>query len=63
MSKKIYVIKGYLDKVRVSNTGFTLLKPISINRGKATATVDASQLFGVGSKIAKVELEDYRLLD
>ena len=50
-------------KVRVSNTGFTLLKPISINKGKATATVDASQLFGVGSKIAKVELEDYRLLD
>jgi hypothetical protein len=63
MPKKIYVIKGYLDKVRVSNTGFTLLKPVAVNSGRATATVDASQLFGAGSKIAKVELEDYRLLD
>ena len=63
MPKKIYVIKGYLDKVRVSNTGFTLLKPVTVNSGRATATVDASQLFGAGSKIAKVELEDYRLLD
>jgi hypothetical protein len=63
MPKKIYVIKGYLDKVRVSNTGFTLLKPVTVNSGRAIATVDASQLFGAGSKIAKVELEDYRLLD
>tara|TARA_R110002153_G_scaffold3244_2_gene15757 strand:+ start:3036 stop:3278 length:243 start_codon:yes stop_codon:yes gene_type:complete len=63
MANKIYVIRGYLDKIRVSNTGFDLLKPVKTVGGLSTAVVDASQLLGNDNKYSRVVLEDYRLLD
>ena len=63
MANKIYVIRGYLDKIRVSNTGFDLLKPVKTVGGLSTAIVDASQLLGNDNKYSRVVLEDYRLLD
>jgi len=63
MANKIYVIRGYLDKIRVSNTGFDLLKPVKTVGGLSTAVVDASQLLGDDNKYSRVVLEDYRLLD
>lgn len=63
MAKKIYVIRGYLDKIRVSNTGFDLIKPVKTIGGLSTAIVDASQLLGSDNKYSRVVLEDYKLLE
>jgi hypothetical protein len=63
MAKKIYVIRGYLDKIKVSNTGFDLIKPVKTTGGLSTAIVDASQLLGKDNKYSRVILEDYKLLD
>ena len=60
---KIKVVKGLINKkTKISNTVFTLLKPVETRNGTATAIVDASELFGKDFKYATIELSDYLIL-
>ena len=60
---RILVIRGTVDNIRISNSVFSLIKPLDIDQGKITATVDASSLLGDSYAIAKINVIDYTLLD
>lgn len=60
---KIHIIKGVIDKIRISNSVFELLKPIRTEYGKTTALVDASTLLGSKYKTAEITVDDYKILD
>lgn len=63
MSKRIRILKGMYNKIRISDSTFPILKPLETSYGKTVAIVDASSLLGNEYKIVKVEVEDYKLLD
>ena len=63
MSKRIRILKGMYNKIRISDSTFPILKPLETSYGKTIAIVDASSLLGNEYKIVKVEVEDYKLLD
>ena len=63
MHKRIRILKGLYNKLRISDSTFTLIKPIEIVNGVTTATIDASSLLGDKYKILEVEIEYYQLLD
>ncbi len=63
MSKRIRILKGMYNKIRISDSTFPILKPLETSYGKTVAIVDASSLLGEEYKIVKVEVEDYKLLD
>lgn len=63
MSKRIRILKGMYNKIRISDSTFPILKPLETSYGKTIAVVDASSLLGNEYKIVKVEVEDYKLLD
>jgi hypothetical protein len=63
MSKRIRILKGMYNKIRISDSTFPILKPLETSYGKTVAVVDASSLLGDEYKIVKVEVEDYKLLD
>jgi hypothetical protein len=63
MSKRIRILKGMYNKIRISDSTFPILKPLETSYGKTVAIVDASSLLGDEYKIVKVEVEDYKLLD
>jgi hypothetical protein len=61
MSNKITVIKGSYKKLKISNTTFTLLAPVRVDKGITTALVDASAVLGADYKRILVDIEDYRV--
>ncbi len=63
MSKRIRILKGMYNKIRISDSTFPILKPLETSYGKTVAIVDASSLLGDEYKIVKVEVENYKLLD
>ncbi len=63
MSKRIRILKGMYNKIRISDSTFPILKPLETSYGKTVAIVDASSLLGDEYKIVKVEVEEYKLLD
>lgn len=58
---KIHIIKGEFERIKISNSIFTLLKPVHTEYGRTTATVDASELLGYSS--IEIDVDDYKLLD
>lgn len=60
--KKITVIKGTYNKLKISNTTFPLLKPVQVDKGEATALVDASSILGDDFNKITIGLEDYRVV-
>lgn len=63
MTKRIRIIKGRYNKIRISDCIFTLLKPLEVSNGITTATIDASDLLGPAFCMIVVTVEDYKLLD
>ena len=63
MQKRIRILKGMYEKIRISDSTFPLLKPIETTHGKSKATIDASSLLGDEYKVLQVEVESYKLLD
>lgn len=63
MSKRIRILKGMYNKIRISDSTFPILKPLETSYGKTVAVVDASSLLGDEYKNVKVEVENYKLLD
>lgn len=63
MKKRIRVLKGHYDKIRIMECTFPLLKPVDTSYGRTTATVDGSELFGQAFKSVIINVEDYRILD
>jgi hypothetical protein len=63
MSKRIRILKGMYNKIRISDSTFPMLKPLETSYGKTIAVVDASSLLGNEYKNVKVEVENYKLLD
>lgn len=57
--KKITVIKGKLDNIRISNTTFPLYD-INTTKGVTTALVDAS-ILGDSFKRVSIVVDDYKL--
>jgi hypothetical protein len=60
---RILVIRGSVDNIKISNSVFSLIKPLDIDQGKITATVDASSLLGDKYTVTKISVIDYNLLD
>jgi hypothetical protein len=63
MSKKITIIKGKFGNIKIANTTFPLLRPVTEDKGIVTALVDASAILGDNFKSVLLEVEDYRSVD
>lgn len=63
MARKIKVIKGSYRKIKLSDTVFTLLKPLMSISGRDYANVDASSVLGDEHSNIMITLEDYKMLD
>jgi len=63
MPKRIRILRGMYDKIRISDSTFPLLKDVETINGKSKATIDASSLLGDEYKVLQVEVESYKLLD
>lgn len=63
MKNRIRIIKGSYNKIRISDSVFSLLKPLDVSNGKITATVNASDLLGPEFTSVDINVQDYKLLD
>jgi hypothetical protein len=57
--KKITIIKGKIDSIKISNTTFPLYD-ISTTNGVTTAIVDASAVLGDSFKRVAIIIDDYK---
>lgn len=59
---KIHIVKGKSKVGTISNTTFTLIKPLTYNKGVITAFVDATELLGSQYKSLEIEVLDFKEL-
>jgi len=58
--KKITVVKGSIDNIKISNTTFPLFD-ISTTKGITIALVDASAILGDSFKRVTIIVDDYKI--